>query len=97
MADFTRIRSYKGHEDVVNSIDVSYINQSSVSNSLQYDMLASGSNDCTLKLWDVRERKYSASFKVGYQITSVAFNQANSTIFFGGIDNTIRGVNLRKH
>ena len=58
---------------------------------------ASGSNDCTLKLWDVRERKYSASFKVGYQITSVAFNHGNSIIYFGGIDNTIRGINLRKH
>ena len=97
MADFTRIRSYKGHEDVVNSIDVSYIDESSASSSLQYDMLASGSNDCTLKLWDIRERKYSASFKVGYQVTSVAFNKGNQIIFFGGIDNTIRGVNLRKH
>jgi len=30
------------------------------------DMLASGSNDGTVKLWDFRERRFSASFKVGY-------------------------------
>ena len=66
MADFSRIRSYRGHEDVVNSVDVSYLDQSQNMTSLQYDMLASGSNDCTLKLWDVREKKYSASFKVGF-------------------------------
>ena len=97
MADFSRIRSYRGHEDVVNSVDVSYLDQSQNMTSLQYDMLVSGSNDCTLKLWDVREKKYSASFKVGFQVTSVAFSNGNNLIFFAGIDNTIRGLNLRKH
>ena len=59
-------------------------------------MLASGSNDGTLKLWDSRERKYSASFTVGYQVTCVAFSRSNDVVFFGGVDNTIRGLNLRK-
>lgn len=59
-------------------------------------MLASGSNDCTVKLWDFRERKFSANFTVGYQVTSVAFSKCNNLVFFGGVDNTIRGLNLRK-
>ena len=59
-------------------------------------MLASGSNDGTVKLWDFREQRFSASFTVGYQVTSVAFSKDNDVVFFGGIDNTIRGLNLRK-
>ena len=35
MSDFTRLRAFKGHDDVVNSVDVSYINQSLASSSLQ--------------------------------------------------------------
>ena len=33
---------------------------------LQCDMLVSGSNDGTVKVWDFRERRYSASFTVGW-------------------------------
>ena len=59
-------------------------------------MLASGSNDGTVKVWDFRERNCSASFKVGYQVTSIAFSRSNEVVFFGGVDNTIRGLNLRQ-
>ena len=59
-------------------------------------MLASGSNDGTVKVWDFRERRFSASFTVGYQVTSVAFSRSNDIVFFGGIDNTIRALNLLK-
>ena len=59
-------------------------------------MLASGSNDGTVKLWDFRERRFSASFVVNYQVTAVAFSKANDLVFFGGVDNTIRGLNLKK-
>ena len=103
--DFSKIRTFKGHEDVVNSLDVSYPMQDSkkddessdsISYKLDCDMLASGSNDGTVKLWDFRERRYSASFTVGYQITTVAFSKGNDILFFSGVDNTIRGLNLRK-
>ena len=103
--DFSRVRTFKGHEDVVNALDISYAN-SSQTNTVQdfqapafridCDMLASGSNDGTVKLWDFRERSFSASFKVGYQVTCIAFSRANDLVFFGGVDNTIRGLNLRK-
>lgn len=69
--DFSRVRTFKGHEDVVNSLDVSYQGseataEAGASPALHCDMLASGSNDGTVKLWDFRERRYSASFIVGY-------------------------------
>ena len=82
--DFSRIRCFKGHEDVVNSLDVSYLPDSALSAKidmqqedqdmsssagaagLQCDMLVSGSNDGTVKVWDFRERRYSASFTVGW-------------------------------
>ena len=72
MVDFSRIRTFKGHEDVVNSLDVSYNgigdekNNASFATGLACDMLASGSNDGTVKLWDFRERRFSASFIVNY-------------------------------
>lgn len=67
MAEFSRIRTFKGHEDVVNAIDVSYpVAPEESSAFFGFDMLVSGSNDCTLKLWDFREKKHSASFATGY-------------------------------
>ena len=72
--DFTRLRTFKGHTDVVNSLDISYATMagkdmdmpSVPSIGLDCDMLASGSNDGTVKVWDFRERRFSASFTVGY-------------------------------
>ncbi len=58
-------------------------------------MIASGSDDGTVKIWDYRESKYTKSFKVGYQVMSVAFSQSNDVLFFGGLDNSIRALNLR--
>ena len=46
MYDFSKIRSFKGHEDVVNAIDVSYFQRETSQESfMSYDMLVSGSND----------------------------------------------------
>lgn len=81
--DFSRVRTYRGHESHVNSIDISGAEQ-----------VATGSNDCTLKLWDNRVRKHTSSFNVGYQVTAVA--HAGKQVFFAGVDNTVRSVNLQK-
>lgn len=45
--DMTRIRKLKGHTNIVNSIDT--VKRGS-------ELLVSGSDDCTIKLWDPRAK-----------------------------------------
>ena len=52
--NFTRIRTYRGHEGNVNSIDI------------KEDLMVSGSDDCTVKVWDARVRQCTSSLKIGY-------------------------------
>ena len=97
MSAFQRTRKFKGHTNVVNSIDV--LNKaSSVSSS---DIVASGSDDMTVKLWDERVKRFIASYELDYQVTAVAFSRGHSNasdyIYFGGLDNTIKALNLRKN
>jgi WD40 repeat protein len=63
-------------------------------------MLVSASDDFTVKVWDERARNFIASFELDYQITSVAYSRAETAglyIFFGGLDNSIKAVNLKKN
>ena len=63
--------------------------------------MVSGSDDLTVKLWDDRVRNYVSSYELDYQITSVAFSRgqigASDYVYFGGLDNTIKAINLRKN
>ena len=74
----------KGHQGVVNAIDT------------RNQVLVSGSDDFTVKLWDERVRNFIASYEVDYQVTSVAFG-GNDYVYFGGLDNSIKAVNLKKN
>jgi WD40 repeat protein len=57
----------------------------------------SGSDDMTVKIWDSRARKPINSYSVDYQVTSVAFSYSNDYIFFGGLDNSIKALNIKKN
>lgn len=59
--DFSRVRTFRGHQSHVNAIDIS-----------GKDDIVTGSDDCTVKLWDVRTRQHTASFNIGFEITAVA-------------------------
>ena len=52
-----RVRKLKGHDNIVNSIDVTKRGS---------ELLVSGSDDMTLKIWDPREKSYLASFQLDY-------------------------------
>jgi len=60
-SNFTKVRTFRGHDGNINSVDV------------LGESIATGSDDCTLKIWDNRAQKFTSSYKLGYQITSVAF------------------------
>src|SRR6266849_2743410 len=59
-------------------------------------VLASGSNDCTIKLWDAVNRKLVASLQ-GHQraITAVAFSPDGSVLASGSNDRTIKLWDVR--
>ncbi|KAK9885235.1 hypothetical protein WA026_010738 [Henosepilachna vigintioctopunctata] len=83
-----RIKKYKGHTTFVNSVHVTR-------RGLQ--TLVSGSDDSTVKLWDVRKKQSFASLNASYQVTAVSFNDTSEYVFSGGIDNDIKVWDLRKN
>lgn len=84
----TRIRKLKGHTTFVNSVQ-------GTRRGLQ--MLCSGSDDRTIKLWDARKRFPVNTFDNQYQITAVCFNDTGEQIISGGIDNDIKVWDIRKN
>ena len=84
----------KGHTGVVNSIDTLK------KRNMSSEILASASDDFTVKMWDERVRNFVSSYELDYQLTSVAFSRgamAGDYIFFGGLDNSIKAINLKKN
>ena len=84
----------KGHTGVVNSIDTLK------KRNMSSEILASASDDFTVKMWDERVRNFVASYELDYQLTSVAFSRgamAGDYIFFGGLDNSIKAINVKKN
>jgi Prp8 binding protein len=60
MARFERVRKMKGHQGVVNAVDIlRKPNQSS-------QLVATGSDDFTVKLWDDRVKNFVASYDLDY-------------------------------
>ena len=51
----------------------------------------------SVKVWDVRAKQFVSSYEINYQVTSVAFSANNDYIFFGGLDNSIKALNLKKN
>uniref|UniRef100_A0A5K3FLG7 U5 small nuclear ribonucleoprotein 40 kDa protein n=1 Tax=Mesocestoides corti TaxID=53468 RepID=A0A5K3FLG7_MESCO len=82
-----RVKKIRGHQNIVNSIDIARRGP---------QMIASGSDDGTVRLWDRRQKTEVQNFQNTYQVLSVAFSDTAEMIFSGGIDNIIKGWDLRK-
>lgn len=83
----TRIMRLHGHEGIVNCCAV---------DGPAPNLLVSGSDDGTTKVWDLRVRRSVISFPHRYQILSVAFDGLSHRVFSGSLDSYIRCYDIRK-
>lgn len=82
-----RIRRYVGHEEVINSLDISKRGE---------ELLISGSDDGTIGIWDPRTKTAVDYIETQFPITAVAISEAGNEVFSGGIDNDIKVWDIRK-
>lgn len=64
-----------GHTEIVNSVDA--VTRGEV-------QLASGSDDCTIKLWDIREKEAHSTLTTKYPVLSVCYNDLGDRLFTAG-------------
>lgn len=76
-----RIKKYKGHTTFVNSVHGTRRGP---------QLLCSGGDDSTLRMWDTRKKQCVATMNTIYQTTTVCFNDTAEQILSGGIDNEIK-------
>ncbi|CAN0532121.1 unnamed protein product, partial [Scytosiphon promiscuus] len=79
-------RCQQGHTGVVNSCSISRTG----------NLVASGSDDGFVKLWDPRVRRSVAEFMNQYQVTAVCLSRDDQHVMSGGIDNDIKVFDVRK-
>ncbi len=82
-----RIRRHEGHEELINCLAVSRRGE---------EMLASGSDDGYIGLWDPRQKRAVDFIPTDFPITSVAIAEAGNELYSGGIDNDIKAWDMRK-
>ena len=82
-----RIRKFVDHEGIVNCLSVAKNDPC---------IFVSGSDDCTVKIWDSRSKWAVQSIELDYQITSIAMTADGQSLFTGGIDNIIRKFDLKE-
>ena len=82
-----RIKKIIGHKSFVNSCHPARRGP---------DLIVSGSDDNTTKIWDLRQKGFIHSFDNKYQVTSVSFNDTAEKVFSAGLDNQIKVWDLRK-
>jgi len=83
-----RIKKLRGHSSYVNSCCVA---------RKQPQLITSGSDDSTVKLWDTRVKGAIHSFANKYPVTTVCFSDNADQIISGSIDNNIKIWDLRKN
>ncbi|CAB3401077.1 unnamed protein product [Caenorhabditis bovis] len=81
------VRKFKSHTDIVNALHPS---------RRGVQLVVSASDDGSLKVFDIRTREPVKNYANKYQQTAVTFNDTTDQIFCGGIDNEIKGWDMRR-
>jgi Prp8 binding protein len=81
-----RTRKLADHGSIVNSCSIARDN---------HQIFASGSDDCTVIIWDQRSKKQLQSIYHDYQVTAVCMAADGNAVFSGGLDNIVRRWDLR--
>lgn len=81
-----RIRRHVGHEEVINSIDISKRGE---------EFIVSASDDGYIGIWDPRAKQAMDFIETPYPVTAVSIAEAGNEVYSGGIDNDIRVWDLR--
>lgn len=83
-----RIRRWKGHGGVVNGLGIQR-------RFAREGLVASASDDTSVRLWDERSKEAASTLPHPYQVTSVAVPEAGDLIYSGGLDEIIRVWDVR--
>ncbi|XP_032900883.1 U5 small nuclear ribonucleoprotein 40 kDa protein [Amblyraja radiata] len=83
-----RIKRLKGHTSFVNSCYPARRGP---------QLVCTGSDDGTVKLWDIRKKAAIHTFQNTYQVLAATFNDTSDQIISGGIDNDIKVWDLRQN
>ncbi|XP_074832626.1 U5 small nuclear ribonucleoprotein 40 kDa protein isoform X2 [Carettochelys insculpta] len=78
-----RVKRLKGHTSFVNSCYPARRGP---------QLVCTGSDDGTVKLWDIRKKAAVQTFQNTYQVLAVTFNDTSDQIISGGIDNDIKNL-----
>lgn len=61
------------------------------------ELIATGSDDCTVKLWDRRKKAAVQTFQNTYPVTAICFNDTATQVISAGIDNLLKVWDLRQN
>ena len=81
-----KVKKFAGHEGIVNSIDKT---------KRGLEVIASVSDDNSLRIWDTRFKDPIHVFETKYPLLAVCFNETGDRVFTSGIENTIQVWDLR--
>lgn len=59
------------------------------------NVLGSGSDDSTIKIWDIIKEECSATFKQKDKVQTLKWNNVESSIFISGINQYLTGIDVR--
>ncbi|CBY17997.1 unnamed protein product [Oikopleura dioica] len=76
-----RVKRMKGHQGIVNAVHAARRGD---------PLVASASDDCSIKIWDTRRKGHIDDLKCRYQMTSVTFNDTSDQVICAGIDNVVK-------